>query len=215
MFSSLSSVAVRDLISRMLDPISTTRFTLNEVLSHPWMTGLCKKASPLLPNKKRRQAICYESAEYINKELQDFNKCSCSCHLSILSKHCEDCRDIQANNPETLLGRNACLNSNSSLSSSGYGSELYSSEIGSQYWDNMSPTNLSHLDLLGLELSPLEGLRASGPRPRKSSAGTIGSNSTITSKTSHHRCSVPVMTPVTLSEDSEDDNEDNDDIVFV
>ena len=166
------------------------------------------KASPIL--LKRRKSVCYKSAEFISKELQDFNKCSCSAHHSILSKHCEDCRDIQANNPKTSL--RSINPSNSSLSSSGYGSEIFGSDVESRFWENISPPNSSRLDLLGLELSSFERQHADVSHHSKSSAGTIIANS-IASKTRHHGCSFPVQTPVILSNDSED--EDGDDVVFV
>ena len=193
----------------MLNPNATTRFTLGEVLSHPWMTDVCK-ASPIL--HKRRKSVCYKSAEFISKELQDFNKCSCSCHHSILSKHCEDCRDIQANNPETLLRKN--IYPSNSLSSSGYGSEIFGSDVGSLFWENISPPNLSHLDLFGLELSSFDEQYTDVPCRRKSSTGTIIANSTTSRKRSHRKCSFSVLTPVILSDASEDENED-DDVIFV
>ena len=194
----------------MLNPNPTTRFTIREILLHPWMIGGCK-ASPIL--LKRRKFVCYKSAGFISKELQDFNKCSCSCHHSMLSKHCEDCRDIQANNPETVLRKNI-YTSNSSISSSAYGSEIYGSDVESLLWENISSPDLSQPDILGLEITSFEGQYANVPHHQKSSAETIRANSTITSKTRHHGCSFPVQTPVVLSDASEDENED-DDVIFV
>lgn len=205
------SDAAKDLIGRMLEPNPSARITISEILSHPWMTGLSKKVSPLTSKKQRRQAVCYENVTYIHKALEDLNQCNCSCHRSsspspFMSRHCEDCEEVTANNPEIMQRRAYRLSRNSSISS-GYGSEM-----GSQYLQTPSPRG-SQANIVGLHLlSPVDARRHS--MPRKSSAGTIGSNSTITCKISHQRCSVPAKSPVVLSEDSASEEED-DDVVFV
>ena len=203
--------AAKDLISQMLDPNPATRITIDDILVHPWMTELSKKPSPLNSKKQRRQAVCYENTEYIHRALEELNKCDCSCHRSsssssspsFMSRHCEDCNDVVANNPEIMQRRANRLSRNSSISS-GYGSEM-----GSQYLQTPSPRG-SQVNILGMHLLSPEVRRHS--MPRKSSAGTIRSNSTVTSQ---HRCSVPVKTPLVLSEDSASEEEDDEDVVFV
>ena len=190
----------------MLEPNTTTRFTLKEVLSHPWMTGSCKVSS--LPSEKKRQDVFNESVTSFGKELQNLNKCSCSCHdsnYSVLDKHCDDCREIQANDPEVMLRRNICLSSISSLSS-GYGSEM-----GSDNLDNFFPLSMSNLNLAEHKIWNSE--ERHGSLSDKNYAGTIESNSAIGNKKIQHRWSVPVKT--SMNQREENLEEDDEDIVFV
>lgn len=189
----------------MLDPNPSTRATLDHIISHPWVTGLRKTPMLTLQSKKRRNAICYESPEDIHNILLEMNDCDCSCHKvgphqsrhGMISKHCKDCEDVQANNPEIMLRRQIRLSRNSSLSS-GYGSEL-----GSQFLPSPreSQTNLLRIDLL-----PFLSHRSS--LPRKSSASTIHAKTIMSAKKSHQRCSVPTILRESIS------NEE-DDLVFV
>ena len=186
-----------------------SRYTLKEVLSHPWMMGTCKVSSPI-PYRERKHAISHESAASFCKELQNLNKCNCPCHnsdCSVLDKHCDDCREVQANNPEVMLKRNLYLSRNSSISS-GYGSDMES-----HLWENLTPINVSYLNQLGLESSlSFEGLCSF---PRKSSASTIGSKATIMSNTSQHRYSFPLKTCLKLDGCGENEKEVDEDIIFV
>lgn len=149
---------------------------------------------------KRRNGVSYESADSIRYSLLTLNQCSCSCHNedasnsttrdSVISRHCVDCDDVRANDPAIMMRRQEMLCRNNSSVSSGYGSE----HGGSQYLPTSPPDD----NFLGFNLNPILGHRSSVPR--KSSTGTIRARS------SHQRCSVPV-----LREYASDDDE----IVFV
>ena len=194
----------------MLDPNSTTRFTLEEIHSHPWMTGVCRKVLSSLPCKTRRQAVCYESGGYICKELQKFNKCNCSCHCSkcpLLGHHCGDCTYIQANDPDVMLRRSIRLSSIPNLI---FGS---SPDMSSPFLKN-SPIDLSHLNFHNFELSPIEGKHISVSH--KNSIITIESMSIITNKTNLCKFNYPaIKNSLDLSEGSEEDDKTGEDVVFV
>ena len=188
----------------MLNPDSSNRYTIQDILAHSWVTGSQKASSPVSKPSVRRYGVCYEDAEYIRNALVKLNECNCSCHMSeyanghrdsVISKHCNDCDDVLANDPEIMLRRQIKLSRNSSLSS-GYGSEL-----GSQYFQ---PFNNSQLNIPGLSSTSYR--RSSVPR--KSSTSVI-CNRTI-SKENQHRCSVPCKITTALG-----DCDDDGDIVFV
>lgn len=191
----------------MLNPDPNARYTLNDILAHPWMTSL-RSSKSQQPKSRRRYGVCYKSTENICSALLALNECDCSCHRidilkhgrdSVITKHCADCDDFQANDPEIMMRRQVRMSRNSSMSS-GYGSEF-----GSQlHLPAVHSPEEPPMNLLGLEFSPI--LRHRSSVPRKSSASTV-SNSTLVSKSSHHRCSVPTI----LQEAASDD----DDIVFV
>ena len=188
----------------MLNPNPNTRYTLKEILAHPWMADLHK--SVLTQKSRRRYGVCYKSSENIRSALLAMNECDCSCHRvdlmkhgrdSVITKHCMDCDEFQANDPEIMMRRQVRMSRNSSMSS-GYGSEFGSQmHLPTAHSPDESPVNL-----LGSELSPI--LRNKISTPRKSSAGTV-SPPTMMSKMCHQRCSVPTI----LREI------DDDDIVFV
>lgn len=147
---------------------------------------------------RRRNGVCYESADSIRYALLSFNQCSCSCHKeeasnstsrdSVVSRHCVDCDDIRANDPVIMMRRQEMLSRNNSTVSSGYGSE----HGGSQYLPTSSPDD----NLLGFDLYPILGRRSSVPR--KSSASSA---CTIRARSSHQRCSVPVLREYASDED--------------
>lgn len=194
---SISSLcaAARDLISRMITVDQETRYTMKEVLLHPWVSAnTTRKNSSTLSSKfsTRRNGVCYQSADAIRYALLKLNQCDCGCHKSdsttsindnhdsshdnsrdsVVSRHCLDCDDIQANDPDAMLRRQVRLSRNSSRSS-GYGSEAGSQTL---------PTPDDE-KLLGCKTSQILGRRSSVPR--KSSVGTVHTRS------SHQRCSVP------------------------
>ena len=115
----------RDLISRMLDPNSSSRATIQEILAHPWMK------MTTTAKRQRKVNVCYskDNAENITQTLIDHNRCDCSCHDedvranrrdSVITKHCPDCDDIIANDPH----QHQYLLRTVSTNSSGYGSEF-------------------------------------------------------------------------------------------
>ena len=159
---------------------------MQQVLSHPWLTARSGNNGKYI---KRRNGVCYKSADAIRYALVSLNQCDCSCHKadskctsrdSVISRHCADCDDVQANDTEVMMRRQIKLSRNSSSVSSGYGSELG----GSQYLRTPSPNE--NQQLLGCDLCPILGRRSSVPR--KSSASSA---STVKAKTSQKRCSVP------------------------
>lgn len=191
----------------MLNPNPSTRCTLKEILSHPWLADLQKSVAV---HKRRRNGVCYKSSENIRNTLLAMNECDCSCHRvallkhgrdSVITKHCEDCDEFMANDPEIMMRRQVRLSRNSSVSS-GYGSEF-----GSQMH---LPTTSAHtpdeppMNLLGSNLSPILRNKTSAPRKSSASSASSASTCTLMSKVSQ-RCSVP-----TILREIEDD-----DIVFV
>ena len=120
----------------MLDPCSSTRATITEVLTHPWLNPLPRKTSLQLPvelNGKRRigishsQSIALEITKSIIAEVG--LTCSCWCHTpgrnrdSAVVLHCEECEPIsQIKHPNRRIS--ICFNgkSTSSICSSGYSS---------------------------------------------------------------------------------------------
>lgn len=119
---------VRDLISRMLDPNSTSRATIQEILAHPWMKT---PTASTTTKRQRKLNVCYSKdyAENITQTLININRCDCACHEedarndrrdSVITKHCPDCDDIVAND----LQSNQFLMRSGSSASSGYGSEF-------------------------------------------------------------------------------------------
>lgn len=203
------SIAARDLISRMLNPNPLTRYTIDDILAHPWMScGGSGSGTKTVPNSKhssrRRNGVCYKSAESIRQALMKLNQCDCSCHEadaarntrnSAYSRHCVDCDDFQSNDPEIMLRRQVRLSRNSSISS-GYGSEQCLQTLPSPDKNNM------------LKFDRILGHRSSAPR--KSSASTISTNAGFRKASGYQRCSVPTRTRGVLRE-----YEDEDDIVFV
>lgn len=195
------STAVKHLISQMLDPCATTRITVQEILSHPWMINT---TTPL--QRKRRNGVCHFSPETIRQSLLEINDCNCPCHKidsarrcrdSVITKHCEDCEDFIANDPAVMHRRQVRLSRNSSICSSGYGSEF-----GSQYLNPVTP-RASQNGVRGF-LDVSSGIHRSSI-PRKSSA------------TMHHRCSVPTSTNILKQSVCSKPilTNDEDDIVFV
>lgn len=182
----------------MLNPNPEARCTLQDVFVHPWMAELNK---PTTPNKKRRTGISYKSSDTIRNMLMKLNECECSCHAddvakhgrdSVITRHCDDCSDVQANDPKVMMRRQVLMSRNSSVSS-GYGSEM-----GSQY---LGPPLLNdQQNMLGFEIS-----KGRCSVPRKSSASSV---STLRGKASNQRCSMPA--PNILRE-----YDDEEDIVFV
>lgn len=198
------SAAVKHLISRMLDPCATTRITVQEILSHPWMMNTTTHSL-----RKRRNGICHFSPENIRQSLLDINNCDCPCHKldsdrrsrdSVITKHCEDCDDFMANDPAVMHRRQVRLSRNSSICSSGYGSEF-----GSQYLNSVTP-RASQNGLRGfLDIST--AIHRSSI-PRKSSATAV----------MHQRCSVPISTHILKQSVCSKPiltNDQEDDIVFV
>jgi len=123
-----TSELVRDLISRMLDPNSTSRATIQEILAHPWMKT---PTASTTTKRQRKLNVCYSKdyAENITQTLININRCDCACHEedarndrrdSVITKHCPDCDDIVAND----LQSNQFLMRSGSSASSGYGSEF-------------------------------------------------------------------------------------------
>ena len=232
----------------MINPDPFTRYTLSDVLRHPWMS--CNNnsnsgseeddcsSSNNVSSKSRRSGVCYNNADSVRCSLLELNFCSCSCHKgngcdaghkhgrnndcaaatardSVISRHCEDCDDFRANDPDVMHRRQLRLasrrNSNSSVGSSGYGSEY-----GSQYLPTTpSPaacdTGSNNMGLLGFEM--LMGGAGGEPSfrsttPRKSSACSVA---TIKAKNSFQRCSVPARPSTMMREYASDDEE----VVFV
>lgn len=175
----------------MLDPDVDTRYTIDQVLSHPWLATRSRGCI------KRRHGVCYKSGDAV---LVSLNQCDCSCHKtdsnqassrdSVISRHCADCDDVLANDPEVMMQRQILLSRNSSNVSSGYGSELG----GSQYLPSPSPEE----NLLGYDRCPILGRRSSVPR--KSSASSA---STVKAKPRQKRCSVPAKPREYASEEDE------------
>lgn len=199
-----SCAAVRDLISRMLNPDALTRYTMQDILHHPWLATAIQRSPQVDKHVKRRRGVCYKSSDTIRYALLKMNCCDCSCHKSgdssntrdsVVSRHCTDCSDVLANDPLVMQRRKVRLSRNSSISS-GYGSE-----IGSQYLQTPSP---DEPQVLGLDFYPILGRRSSVPR--KSSASSA---STVHAKSSFQRCSVPTR-PTREYATGEDE-----DIVFV
>lgn len=150
----------------------------------------------------RRNGVCYQSGDAIRYVLRKLNNCDCGCHStcdnsssrdSVVSRHCLDCDDVRANDPEVMLQRQEQLSRNNSTISSGYGSEA-----GSMY---LSTPTMDDDNFPGFDFSIL-GRRSSVPR--KSSTGTIRAKSSF-----QHRCSVPSR-PHVLREYA-----DEEEIVFV
>ena len=112
----------------MLDPNSTSRATIQEILAHPWM----KTPTATTPTKRQRKMNIYYTknyAENVTQTLINMNRCDCSCHEederngrrdSVITKHCPDCDDIVAND----LQSHQFLMRSGSSASSGYGSEF-------------------------------------------------------------------------------------------
>ena len=173
----------------MLDPIPETRFTLKEILSHPWMTGSCKKVSPLLSYNESRQTVTCDSAD----------------------SNCMELQIIHANDAEDMRRQSMCLESNTSISS------VYGSYMESSYWENLTPINQSHLDHFDHEFSPIEGMYSSVPH--KNSTDKMESKLAIVSKSNLHICSVQVKESLNKTEycDEKENiyDEVNDDIIFV
>ena len=187
----------------MLDPCGSTRITIQEILSHPWVINAA--ATPTL--RKRRNGVCHFSADMIRQSLLEINSCNCPCHKadsaqrlrdSVITKHCEDCDDFQANDPAVMHRRQVRLSRNSSICSSGYGSEF-----GSQYLTPMTP-RASQNGALKNFLDVRTGLHRSSI-PRKSSASM------------YHRCSVPtnILKQSICHEPILGHPADDEDIVFV
>ena len=184
----------------MLDPCASQRISVNEILAHPWLSNVA--ATPTL--RKRRNGVCHFTPDTVRQSLLDINNCDCPCHKSeiqrrsrdsVVTKHCEDCDDFIANDPGVMQRRQVRLSRNSSICSSGYGSEF-----GSQYLTPVTPRASQNMAVKGF----LDVRRSS--IPRKSSTCM------------HQRCSVPTnilkqsvcnIQPTILGPDDEED------IVFV
>lgn len=116
----------KDLLSKMLDPRSFSRYTIDQVLGHPWLVGKTER--------KRKTAILTPP----ELKIDSVSDCNCSCHNaellehrdSVITKHCSDCELIVANDNKQSQEFSRC----SSTTSSGYGSEF-----GSQYLPVESP----------------------------------------------------------------------------
>ena len=185
----------------MLNPDAQARYTLQEVLAHPWMAE--PKASPTKP-MRRRLGVSYKTSDAVRNTLLTLNECDCSCHTkdvakhgrdSVITQHCDDCSEVQANDPEVMMRRQILLSRNSSVSS-GYGSEM-----GSQY---LPTPSLNEQNMLGFDLFQSSTRRCSVPR--KSSA--TSTCTIIQGK----RCSMPAPN-ILRNEERYADEED--DIVFV
>lgn len=199
----------------MLNPNAETRYTLDEVLAHPWLAEPSVATSG--KTRRRRFGVSYKSPDTVRHVLLKHNECNCSCHRedyskqqqhgrdSVITRHCDDCADVQANDPEVMLRRQVLMSRDSSVSS-GYGSE-----VGSQYLGTPSPLGDS-AHLLGFELLAAEGGRRCS-LPRKSSAS---SSSTLQNKSIcyQHRCSMP-SSPNILRQGERQGVAEDDDIVFV
>lgn len=211
---SLSPVA-RDLISRMLNPNPINRYTLTDILAHPWMAASPKKPATPSTLPRRRVGMCYGDSNSIRNMLIELNECNCPCHKeelkihghrdSVITKHCQDCSEVQANDPEVILTRQVLLSRNSSISS-GYGSEM-----GSQYLQTPSPVSSDErqrmLGFGGGVVYPTIGGRLSVPR-KSSGTGVSGRRP----RSGYQRCSMPAPTNI-LREGKGVSEED--DIVFV
>lgn len=135
----MTLAAVKDLISNMLDPNTYTRYTIQDVLSHPWLSMVTKR------QRKRKIGLSQTSQAYTSKLVLEFSDCDCSCHRnephthrdSVITKHCNDGDDVQSNDLDIIEKRTPQLSRNSSAASSGYGSEF-----GSQYLPVESPVCL-------------------------------------------------------------------------
>lgn len=201
----LFSTAVKHLISRMLDPCATTRITVQEILAHQWMLNGSPTPSSI---RRRRNGVCHFSPDNIRRSLFEINDCNCSCHKSdasprrsrdsVITRHCEDCEDLVANDPAVMHRRQVRLSRNSSICSSGYGSEF-----GSQYLTPMTPR--ASQTAVKAFLDTHSTIHRSSI-PRKSSASM------------YHRCSVPTNTNIlkqSINEPILGSANDEDDIVFV
>lgn len=115
----------------MLDPCSSTRATISEVLSHPWLNPVPRKSSLQLPPSIARRRLGISHSKSIALEITKSIitevglSCSCNCHAlctlrdSAVKLHCEDCE------PMTPLGVKRPLGygkSTASVCSSGYSS---------------------------------------------------------------------------------------------
>ena len=187
----------------MLNPDPTKRYTIQDILAHQWMHSRSTQKGT-----KRRNGVCYRSSENIRNTLLMMNECDCSCHRvellkhgrdSVITKHCPDCDEFQANDPEVMMRRQIRMSRNSSVSS-GYGSEF-----GSQMCLPTQTPEEPPMNILDSDFSAI--LRHKSSVPRKSSVSTICHGSTMASRISHQRCSVPTI----LHEVAVDDE----DIVFV
>lgn len=196
-----SSTASKNLIRNMLNPNPSARFTLQEVLSHPWMTNQGKSAHrPSSRYTKRRTGVSYTDNSCVHQALLKLNQCDCSCHRSggdtdfTFVRHCKDCEEVQSNDPEIMLRRQIRLSRNSSISS-GYGSEF-----GNPF------VYVPHEDMRFLGV-PVHGRRSSVPR--KSTASTCTGM-----RGKNQRQSMPpnILTPNNLLSECVSNDED---IVFV
>ena len=125
-----SPTEVGDLVSKMLNPNAFARYTIDQVLSHPWLAGKAqrrRKTAIVTPPELKIEGLC---------------DCNCSCHKhetsehrdSVFTKHCGDCELITANDYDLSNRQLPDCSRCSSTTSSGYGSEF-----GSQYLPVESP----------------------------------------------------------------------------
>ena len=174
----------------MLDPNAVTRYTVNDILAHPWMTV------STVTDRKRRYGVCYESNDDIRTNLLKLNLGVCTCYKSdkdrdsVISRHCTVCDEFMANDPEMLHLKQPPMSRNTSNCSSGYGSEY-----GSQHQLSAIP---SHVPVFFNESAE----RRSSIPPKKMSEAVR-----------EHRSSVPILTQSNIITALEED--DDEDLVFV
>lgn len=116
----------------MLDPNSSTRATIEEILAHPWMkTTKTRKTSMPSVKRQRKSNLVYSRSEALKiaRQLTRLNEdeCNCSCHktngdsVSATQVHCHNCKDTMANR-DTMAQKMQIILRTPSECSSGYGS---------------------------------------------------------------------------------------------
>ena len=172
----------------MLDPNSYTRISLKGILSHPWMTNLCKSEA---------SGCLLKTSDNICKEVKCVKKCNCSCHstlYSVLTQHCVGCMDTQACNSE-IMSRRKITNSESIQTLGNRGGRKI------EHLGKLSPINLPYHNPQSYQLSSIKGQQSS--EHMKNSSGGIVANSTIV-----------VMNSLKLNTSSEEE-ENDEDILYV